>query len=317
MPRIALTVLASSLALAAGAWILASAGSAQEPRPGSAPAEERLARIERSLESLSRAVEGLAEDMRQTRRQVEELSTLLRGLTGAPPAPPGGGVVEGPVRAAPALEGPPSRSSRKIGTNESSAIGTLRALTTAQEQFKQQAVVDQDGNGTGEYGWLGELAGIDPTRGTGGVAGPKMSTSPFIASILGVKDSEGRAQKSGYYYRLFLPAAGAGPAKAETQAHAGTGSSADADNQEVRWACYAWPVKPGVSGNRAFFAGHQGEVYATAATKTRYDGISIVPAADAALEMQGPNPKNLDAGIGLAAAGLTSGDGNVWVPAGN
>ncbi len=207
----------------------------------------------------------------------------------------------------------------KIGTNESSAIGSLRSLTTAQEQFKQQAISDQDGDGTGEYGWLGELAGIDATRGSGGVAGPKTSTSPFIASILGVKDALGRSQKSGYYYWVFLPATGAGPATGEVQPAPGTGNTADADNQEVRWCTYAWPNSRGNSGNRAFYAGHQGEVYATAATVIQYNGTVTVPAADgsAALDTLGPNPANLDAGIGLAAATLSAGDGNIWVPAGN
>ncbi|MCI0341175.1 MAG: DUF2950 family protein [Planctomycetales bacterium] len=206
----------------------------------------------------------------------------------------------------------------KIGTNESSAIGSLRSLTTAQEQFKQQAVTDQDGDGTGEYGWLGELAGIDTTRGTGGVIGPKMATSPFIASILGVKDAAGRSQKSGYYYHIYLPTTAAGPAAAEAQAAAGTGNSADADNQEVRWCCYAWPNSRGNSGNRCFYAGHQGEVYATAATVAQYNGTTLEPTAGSeALDTGGPNPANLDAGIGLAAAQLTAGDGNIWVPAGN
>ncbi len=258
--------------------------------------ESKLAAIERRLEKLQQILEGVQEALATAATELAEVRKELADLKRSP--------------------GTASRGS-KIGINESSAIGTLRSLTTAEEQFKQQGIVDQDGDGSGEYGWLGELSGMDPTRGMEGVAGPKMSTSPFIASILGVKDASGYSQKSGYYYRLFLPGAGAGPSKAETQAHAGTGSTADADNQEVRWACYAWPAKRGETGNRAFYAGHQGEVYGTAATRTQYSGTTIVPKAHAALDTGGPNPENLDAGIGLLAAGLTSGDGNVWVPAGN
>ena len=199
-------------------------------------------------------------------------------------------------------------SGAKGSAQEASAIGTLRSLTTAQEQFKQQCVVDQDGDGMGEYGTLGELSGLDACR----VGGQKMDTSPFIPAVLGVKDAEGRSQKAGYYFRLFLPTGtdaargeGSGPAEA---------AQADADVQEVRWTCYAWPVNPG--GGRTFIANHSGEVYATDADVRAYGG-DVAPDADAAYDRTMPSGKNLDAGIGLAAAGLKSVDGNVWVPAGN
>ena len=201
----------------------------------------------------------------------------------------------------------------KIGTNETSAIGSLRSLTTAQEQFKQQVLCDQDGDGMGEYGWLGELAGIDAIR----VSLNKVSTSPFIAAVLGVKDANGRSQKSGYYYQVFLPA-GAGTALAETSSAAAS-NSADADPQEVRWVAYAWPNTRNQSGVRTFYASHAGEVYASPANvaASQYSGTSPVPAANAALDNSNTSSINLEGGIGLGAAGLTAVDTNTWVPAGN
>ena len=183
----------------------------------------------------------------------------------------------------------------RSAANETSAIGSLRSLTTAQEQIKQSVLIDQDGDGVGEYGWLGELGGIDAVRGTG----TRVSTSPFIATVLGVKN-----------------ATAAGPASAETLA-AATATSADADVQEVRWACYAWPNSRGQSGGRTFFANQAGEVYATAALVAQYSGATVAPTTGGeALDAAGANPANLDAGTGLFSAGLTAGDGNVWVPAG-
>jgi prepilin-type N-terminal cleavage/methylation domain-containing protein len=198
----------------------------------------------------------------------------------------------------------------KIGTNESAAIGSLRSVTTAQEQFKQQNIVDQDADGMGEYGWFGELSGGQAVR----VSGLKMNQSPFIAAILGVKDAGGRAQKSGYYYYMYLPA-GAGTAIGEVSA-AASSVAANADTQETRWAVYAWPNTRGQSGNRCFHTNASGEVYASAANTVQYSTSSVSPAAMAAYDAAG-SASNLDTGIGLAAGSLTAVDGNVWVPAGN
>ncbi len=204
----------------------------------------------------------------------------------------------------------------RLSANESAAIGTLRSLATSQEQFKQQGFSDQDADGVGEYGWLGELAGVDAPRGVGGTPGTPVSNAPFISAQLGVKDGGGRGTKSGYYFRVFLPMSG-GSAQGEAQAAPGGGLPGDADVQEVRWICYAWPSQRGNTGNRTFVASHQGEVYATMGTTVAYNGTGTQPATGAeALDANGPNAPNLDSGIGLAAGGLTSGDGNLWAAAG-
>jgi prepilin-type N-terminal cleavage/methylation domain-containing protein len=197
----------------------------------------------------------------------------------------------------------------KMGTNESAAIGTLRSVTTSQEQFKQQNVVDQDADGMGEYGWFGELSGTQAVR----VTNLTMNTSPFIAAILGVKDGSGRAQKSGYYYHMMLPGA-AGPIS-EIQA-VGVSLSTDADSQETRWAVYAWPNTRNQSGNRVFFTNNAGEVYACANNVAQYNG-TVGPLPMAAYDDSTASGSNLDAGVGLAAANLSAQDSGVWVPAGN
>jgi len=199
----------------------------------------------------------------------------------------------------------------KIGTNESAAIGSLRSVTTAQEQFKQQNVVDQDADGMGEYGWFGELSGTEAVRGSG----LKMSTSPFIAAILGVKDANGYAQKSGYYYWMFLPTGGT--AAAGEAAGSASAVAADADAQETRWAVYAWPNSRGQSGNRCFFTNNAGEVYASANNVAQYTSTTSVPQADGMGAYDTSAAGNLDGGVGLAAASLSANDSGTWVPAGN
>lgn len=199
----------------------------------------------------------------------------------------------------------------RVGTNESSAIGTLRSLSTSQAQFQSQGIVDQDNDGTGEFGTLGELSGISPCRGSG----QSMAASPFIAQILGIRDDNGVSMKSGYCFVLYLPTA-KGPARREGDAELDA-VAADADAQEVRWCAYAWPQSPGQSGNRIFFVNQEGQVYMAVASATRYGGAGNPPRPDAAFDVGGTSPANLDADVGMAAAGLRAGDGNTWVPAGN
>jgi len=202
----------------------------------------------------------------------------------------------------------------RIGTNESSAIGSMRSLSTAQAQFQSQTVVDQDGDGQGEFGWLGELSGVASVR----VSSQQFNASPFIAAILGVRDASGISQKSGYMFRMFLPASGTGAVINEGSGSQEASNSAAANNQEVRWACYGWPNSRTQSGNRAFMVNHAGDVYATPNTATGqlYSGTGTAPAATAALATSG-DPGSLDAAVALAAASVAAGDSGQWVPAGN
>jgi hypothetical protein len=196
----------------------------------------------------------------------------------------------------------------RVGANESMAIGALRSLATAQAVFQAQTIVDQDEDGLGEYGTLGELAGLAPCRGSGA----QMNQSPFIASILGVRDENGVAQKSGYHFVVYLPTA-TGPARREGNAESPT-QAGDADAQEARWCAYAWPVSPGQSGHRVFFVKQEGEVWQARASVTPYGGRGAIPAPAAAYDRAGPAPANLDGPVAVAAQ---SGDGNTWLPAGN
>jgi len=205
----------------------------------------------------------------------------------------------------------------RLGTNETSAIGSLKSLSTSQAQFQSQAVVDQDGDGTGEFGWLGELAGTAQCR----VSSIQQNASPFIAAILGVRVAGGMAQKSGYVFRVSLPGAAAALTETATDSTPEPVDTAAANNQEVRWGCYAWPNTRTQSGNRAFFVNQSGDVYATPNTAAGqlYSGIGtagVIPAVGAALDTNLPLG-NLDGGVALAAAGIVAGDAGLWAPAGN
>lgn len=47
---------------------------------------------------------------------------------------------------------------------ESAVVGSVRTVCVQEGVFKEQKEVDQDADGTGEYGWLNELCGCWPPR---------------------------------------------------------------------------------------------------------------------------------------------------------
>jgi hypothetical protein len=208
----------------------------------------------------------------------------------------------------------------RIRQNERTAIGTLRTLSTSQAAFQSSAIVDVDADGTGEFGFFHELAGTLGCRLPPGKLPPGWSprpiTPPFIRSILGttaVQDGDGIAHKSGYCFRMYLPT-GAGPATPEP-GRAVPGTPADADAQELRFACYAWPEVLGVSGRRAFVVTQQGVVFATRNVGYQdHDGLTDPPAPGAALLPEpGDDPANLE---GRIIQGLPTSGGFVWTPVG-
>ena len=203
----------------------------------------------------------------------------------------------------------------RISANEVTAVGTLTTLRTVQAQFQQALCVDQNNNGTGEYGLLEELAGAINSRGRTTARTP----GEFISQELGTVDSNGIATKAGYNFLIFLPTS-AGPAKSEgTIGTAGTAVAADAPTQEVMWTCYAWPVSRTQTGNRAFCVNQTGTVYQTSndATTQLYSGTGTMPNVQAAFITVAGNPAITNCGGRFPKLGTTEkgADGGVWVPA--
>lgn len=215
----------------------------------------------------------------------------------------------------------------RMTANETGAVAGLRSLTANQATFQSVCVVDQDEDGTGEYGLLEELAGAAVCRGevTGSGSAPPARRNPgeFMQQVYGQVTVGGYAQKSGYYYVIYLPnMAGGGyvPGDAVVSDPAAGAIAADVDavdDQEVYWIAYAWPVSAGRSGNRVFTVSVDGTIYFTknddlATTPTFYNGTGSVPASDACLlagvgEIQFP----------VASDGEVGTDNNVWLPLSN
>jgi prepilin-type N-terminal cleavage/methylation domain-containing protein len=198
-----------------------------------------------------------------------------------------------------AIAVPNLMSSRKAA-NESSAISTLRLLASAQNQFKTVGNVDSDLDGEGEFGTFGEIAGTTLLNARG--SGPAVFLDPpILPATLGTVDANGRVQKSGYFFLVYLPdAAMAGLAEI---AGGGPDPAVDPDMCELFWIAYAWPVDTGLTGDRAFVMNHQGEIMQTRMGVQQY-GSALAPAFDAALT--GPT-------LGHSVAKNAPGnDGNSW-----
>ncbi len=213
----------------------------------------------------------------------------------------------------------------KRSANETAAIATLRNLASCQAQIQTSGKIDCDQDGIGEYGTFLELTGTVPVRTaevtvageTGLEHGSDFSATgtkvrPAILSpALRAVDARGVVVKNGYCYRIYLPDSAPvagfvhekGPA-AEVGLDGGTGRIAT-DFAETVWCAYAWPVKRGDTGNRAFFVNQAGDVIQSKNGKAQWEGEKGPPGFAAFL------------GAGItseAAVGTTGRDGEVWEP---
>lgn len=191
----------------------------------------------------------------------------------------------------------------RISANENAAISTLRSIASAQEQVQSAVVIDMDQDGAGEYAYFGEMAGAAKIRGAGDPIDPA-----YLSSRFGEVSPSGIVKRAGYMFRIYLPGATVDertPGLAE-----GAGIQPDADAAEILWCAYAWPTEAGVTGHRAFFISHEGDLTATPNADHGYSGENAGPAFDAALSSEYPG--DMASVTPLATLGLTSNDGRAW-----
>lgn len=208
----------------------------------------------------------------------------------------------------------------RLAANEAATTGSLGTIATQQAIFKQQREVDQDNDGIGEYGYLCELCGeITPRN-----EKAKKPVSPsYLSQSFGAGGSTftGIAEKSGYYYRLYLIGKG-GQVTDDTTCDGSESrpstpldpkaDQAAIDEQEKHFVVYAWPVEVNVTGQRCFVVNEIGETYGTKMNNVTYSGPNG-PAWNAAFKAKG-EPYTIS---GQDAAGIPdSVDGNLWTPAG-
>jgi len=182
----------------------------------------------------------------------------------------------------------PNLLSARLNANESSAVATLRNISSSQAQVQASGAIDCNQNGQGEYGFFCELAGAQGVRtgnpDTGGTVtvGTVRISPPVVSQAFGQVNATGHVVRSGYIFRMSLPST----TKAFLNEPAlATAAQVSPSNAEVLWCCYAWPATYGNSGKRAFFVNQQGDVLSCTNGTRRYTvtgATAVTPTGNAA-----------------------------------
>ena len=200
----------------------------------------------------------------------------------------------------------PNLLSARLNANETSAVSTLRNISSSQSQFQASARADVDADGTGEFGWFRELSGAHGVRtsadgsAVGGVLSP-----PVLSGAFRTIDNTGMVTRSGYRFRVTLPGANGGVA-GETASGAFAGGVAVAtDVAETTWCSFAEPTSYSTSGTRTFFVNQAGDITAA----DRGTGTTMY----AASALIGSTPADNSTPItGKVAVGTVGSDGFLW-----
>ena len=202
----------------------------------------------------------------------------------------------------------PNLLSARLNANETSAISTLRNISSSQSQFQASSKADVDNDGTGEFGYFRELSGAFGVRASSNASSVNATMNPPVLSgaFRTINATTGTVSRSGYIFALYLPDTG-GDAVAE--AATGTFATAiDSDLAETTWCGYAWPANYGNSGNRTFFVNQTGDITSTdISTYTGPVGITAAAAGNAFL-----NAAAITSITGIVAVGTDGSDNNMW-----
>lgn len=197
----------------------------------------------------------------------------------------------------------PNVLSASLNQNESAAIATLKNISSGQAQCQASGVIDTNNNGSGEYGFFGELSGSVTVRGSTARVSPPVLSTTFAEVV------NSQIVRSGYVFQMYLPGKdrqgiAEDPAGGDVQNDNGV----DASLAEVLWCCYAWPRDQGRSGKRSFFVNQSGDVLATNGAVAGYDGASLACPWEAAYKSC--TSCTMDTGVAANTVGV---DGNTWV----
>lgn len=197
----------------------------------------------------------------------------------------------------------------KVSANETSAIGSLKCICSAQEAFRTSCAVDLNANGIGEYGFLAELSGLGFYRinNAGGLGTTGCSSTPFIDSAFANSTAAGESAKSGYLFICHLPSGLA----AGTAIHP---SPVDVPLCESRFLVYAFPSNHAKSGVRVFVISPLVIPYSWPNSSGTYAGPGHAPPWNAALgDTNADGAANWQDDINQGGPGQAGQPGQLWV----
>ena len=165
--------------------------------------------------------------------------------------------------------------------NENAAVATLRMINTTELDFKAQIMVDQDGDDIGEFGLLGELTEEVAMRANTNPA-PR---TPFLSPAFAPPSGQNHGTYQGYCFKIYLPVA-SGSAVTDNGTTNPVAVANNADYQENRFRCYAWPAAAQSSGTKVFVVDQFPDVYMASNIKSDgspyYNGSTRIPPYNAA-----------------------------------
>jgi prepilin-type N-terminal cleavage/methylation domain-containing protein len=202
----------------------------------------------------------------------------------------------------------PNLLSARLNANETSAISTLRSVSSAQAQFQAAAKADVDADGTGEFGLFREMSGAVGVRtnSTGGTVGNVLNP-PVLSGAFRTFNANSEVSRSGYLFKMFLP--GAGGIGVEEKSSGALAAAVDSDLAETSWCCYTSPSSYSTSGNRTFFVNQTGDIIGTDSSTYSGTGKFVASDAGAAFKTGTGALTNI---TGLVAVGTKGRDGNIW-----
>ena len=202
----------------------------------------------------------------------------------------------------------PNLLSARLNANETSAISTLRNVSSSQAQFQASAKADVDNDGSGEFGLFRELSGAVGVRNVADASTQgSVMNPPVLSGAFRTFNTNHEVSRSGYLFHMVLPGA-AGLGVMEVSGTAGLAAALDPDLAETSWCCYAWPASYSTSGNRTFFVNQTGDIIGT--DFATYSGTQAFVASNAGSAFKtGGGLTNI---TGLVAVGTRGRDGQLW-----
>ena len=200
----------------------------------------------------------------------------------------------------------PNLLSARLNANETSAISTLRNISSSQSQFQASAKADVDNDGTGEFGMFRELSGAAAVRtaSDGSSTGTAMNP-PVLSGAFRNVPASGRVSRSGYQFFIWLQGTnGSAVVESGLTGLGGAGVAVHTDLAETTWCAYAVPANYGNSGNRAFFVNQAGDI----TSKDDANHLTNTPAGAAFT----PTGATIHGVSGQAAVGTVGRDGMMW-----
>jgi len=203
----------------------------------------------------------------------------------------------------------PNLLAARLSANETSAISTLRNITSCQAQFQTGAKADVDSDGTGEFGMFRELSGASAVRtvAAGTNTGGSILNPPVLSGAFRTMNTNFEVSRSGYLFKMFLPGA-VGIAVSETAGNAAFTAAVDGDLAETTWCAYSWPASYGNSGNRSFFVNQSGDITGTELAAYTATGAFALANGGRAFKLGGLVTKI----TGLQAIGTKGRDSQTW-----